>query len=324
MAKSEVEEYTERFDFEVHKHGVTEESVWINWSFTVSKEDGYIYAIGRDVTEQILTAKRERIKSKEVEIAELIANKSTAYIAHFMTELSHSIRNSLTGAIGYIELLQLGVYENEEEFQSYLEMAHESSQEIFNYIASIVDAALESYNGLLKEKRMNDPELSDTLPELSVISISEIMDNLNERMKDKSGIDFDIRFTSENPDVKVISYKESIDKILLDISKVLSYNLDRLVLNINAEDNTAEGAILIQIMDEGNDDLPDLIEVFRRNSSNLIKNIALDKDDILLNFSKIKLLAEQIDCQLTVETFGKGDSNLVQLNIPLKGKMSGK
>lgn len=152
LAASQIEEFTERFDFEVHKHGVNENSVWINWSFTVSKEDGYIYAIGRDVTEQILTAKRERIKSKEVEIAELIANKSTAYIANFMTELSHSIRNSLTGSIGYIEMLQLGVYENEEEFNSYLDMAHESSQEIFNYIASIVDAALESYNGLLKEK----------------------------------------------------------------------------------------------------------------------------------------------------------------------------
>ncbi len=324
LANTQIEEFTERFDFEVHRHGSNEESVWINWSFTVSKEDGYIYAIGRDVTEQILTAKRERIKSKEVEIAEMIANKSTAYIAHFMTELSHSIRNSLTGAIGYIELLQLGVYENEEEFNSYLDMAHESSQEIFNYIASIVDAALESYNSLLKEKRINDPELSDNLPELSVIPINELMETLNSKMKDIAGIDFDVNFNSDNPDLKVISYKESIDKILYDTSKLLAYNLDRLVLNINAEDNTSGGAILIQIMDEGNDALPDLIDIFRSNSSNLIKNIALDKDDVLLNFSKIKLQAEQIDCHLTVETFGKGDSNLVQLNIPLKGRMSGK
>ncbi len=324
LAASQIEEFTERFDFEVHKHGVNENSVWINWSFTVSKEDGYIYAIGRDVTEQILTAKRERIKSKEVEIAELIANKSTAYIANFMTELSHSIRNSLTGSIGYIEMLQLGVYENEEEFNSYLDMAHESSQEIFNYIASIVDAALESYNGLLKEKRRNDPELSDELPELSVIPINDLIDSLKTRMKDKSGIDFEINFETANPDLKVISYKESIDKILYDLASVLSYNLDKLELNINAEDNTAEGAILVQIMDGGNDELPDLIEVFRNNSSNLIKNIAADKDDILLNFSKIKLLAEQVDCHMTVETFGKGDSNLVQLNIPLKGKMSNK
>ncbi len=323
LAASNIEEFTERFDFEVHKHGANE-PVWINWSFTVSKEDGYIYAIGRDVTEQILTAKRERIKSKEVEIAELIANKSTAYIANFMTELSHSIRNSLTGAIGYIEMLQLGVYEDEEEFNSYLDMAHESSQEIFNYIASIVDAALESYNGLLKEKRINDPELSDNLPELSVIPIRDLIDTLNEKLKSKNEVASEIRFESANPDLKVISYKESIDKILYDLAKVLSYNLEKLVLNINAEDNTAEGAILIQIMDDGNDELPDLIEVFRNNSSNLIKNIAADKDDILLNFSKIKLLAEQVDCQLTVETFGKGDSNLVQLNIPLKGKMSGK
>lgn len=143
-------------------------------------------------------------------------------------------------------------------------------------------------------------------------------------MKDKSGIDFEINFETANPDLKVISYKESIDKILYDLASVLSYNLDKLELNINAEDNTAEGAILVQIMDGGNDELPDLIEVFRNNSSNLIKNIAADKDDILLNFSKIKLLAEQVDCHMTVETFGKGDSNLVQLNIPLKGKMSNK
>jgi signal transduction histidine kinase len=56
-----------------------------------------------------------------------------------MIKLSHQLRNSLTGIIGYLQLLSNKFYETEEEMMSDLQYAEQSVGRNFHFVSDIVD-----------------------------------------------------------------------------------------------------------------------------------------------------------------------------------------
>ena len=124
---------------------------WVNWSFTISKTDQLIYAIGRDVTLEKIAEEQAALRSKQIQLAEQFTREASEFKSYFMTKLSHQMRNSLTGILGYLELINNNIYESQEEHDSYIALAEESSEELFTFVSDMVEVALGSNDGTYTE-----------------------------------------------------------------------------------------------------------------------------------------------------------------------------
>lgn len=58
----------------------------------MSRADGLIYAIGRDITLQKTSEEQAKLHNKQVQLAELSALEANDFKAKFMRELSHNSR----------------------------------------------------------------------------------------------------------------------------------------------------------------------------------------------------------------------------------------
>lgn len=290
------DETTHKYD--VFINSKDNENKWINFSFTVSRTDNLIYCIGRDVTLEKIAEEEARIKSNQIELAGLFAKEASQSKSLFMTKLSHQLRNSLTGIIGYLQLLSNKIYDNEEEHDNYLQLAEQSSEEIFTFVSDIVDAT-------------NDTDES-SIDNFVRLRVRNSIRNLSEKIKN----------------IKVSIDAESEDSALVANAKLLNEGFDAIFnaltagtlqgeVEIQAQENSYEGATEIQIMGSANSLVFQMIEIYKANSSNIIPALKYDKNDIILNFCKAASNFRRMNGTMTVETFGEDDSNVVMLTLPL-------
>jgi len=108
---------------------------WISMSLSVSRIEGLIYCTGRDVTLEKIAEEQDKIRNKQIMLAEQLSREANEFKSSFFAKFSLQLRNSLTGILGYIELISLKAYENEEEHDSYIAEATKSSHEILNFIS---------------------------------------------------------------------------------------------------------------------------------------------------------------------------------------------
>ena len=112
---------------------------WISWSLSVSRIEGMVYTTGRDVTLEKIAEEQEKIRNKQVMLAEQLSREASEYKSNFFAKLSLQLRNSLTGILGYLDLIAFKAYETDEEHDSYIEEATKSSREILSFVMDTSD-----------------------------------------------------------------------------------------------------------------------------------------------------------------------------------------
>ncbi len=296
------DEHTEKADFQMKNR--SGELVWVSWNLTTSKSDGFVYAIGRDVTLEKLAEQEAEIKRKQIEIAEQYALEASHAKSFFMIKLSHQLRNSLTGIIGYLQLLSNKFYETEDEMMSYLQYAEQSSEEIFTFVSDIVDAALDQGESSLDR-------FVTTKIEPALYNALEVYKKQDRKEKIFLNID-----TSETTSTAVVS-PSLLEKSLVLIYDALTTDMDNVSFDVVVQENTYDGAVELQILGPGNRDIAELIKIYRDNQNNIINVIGLDKQDVILNFAKASSIIRRMNGAMSVETFGGEEGNLVMLTLPM-------
>lgn len=281
--------------------------IWVNWSLTVSTTERLIYAIGRDVTLEKLAEQEAEIKRKQIEIAEHFAHEASQSKSYFMIKLSHQLRNSLTGILGYLQLLSMKVYETEEEHDSYLQFAEQSSEEIFTFVSDIVEATIDSSASSL-DNFVNTKVSSVLRKAMNVVrereKIEKIECSLDESAEKAAAL--------VNPEL----LKESLVHIL---HSLISDKKD-VVIDATIQENHYEGATEIQLLGPGNAEVAEMITLYKENSTKIIEIIRFDKKDIINNLAKAASLIRRMNGTMTVETFGGEDGNVVMLTLPFVKK----
>lgn len=305
VLKKAENEKTQKIDIKFkHKNG---ELVWINWSLTVSKTDSLVYAIGRDVTLEKLAEKEAEIKRKQIELAEQFALEASHSKSFFMIKLSHQLRNSLTGIIGYLQLLSNKFYETEEEQMAYLQYAEQSSEEIFTFVSDIVDATLEQGESSLDSfvNTKIEPALRNSLNEFL-----------------KSGRKENVSLNIDTSDVAPTALVSPIllEKALIFALDSLIADSDNVAVDATAQENSYEGATEIQILGPGNAEIADLIKLYRENQNNVINVVKNDKNDVISNLAKCASLIRRMNGTMTVETFGGTEGNVIMITLPMVKK----
>lgn len=302
LDKSSKEEHTQRIN--VKMKNVRKELKWMSWSLTVSPNDQLIYSIGRDVTLAKIAEEEARKKAKQIQLAELYAREASQTKSYFMTKLSHSLRNSLTGIIGYLQLLANKVYETEAEHDNFVLLAEESSEEIFTFVADIIDATLAT-----------DSEKSTVLETIRLESpFNKAKSELEKKFPE---IKFDYTFENGSLESAMIADNEVLADTLIRIFKAFSSGMDNAQFMIQAQENTYEGVTEIQIMGPGNALVAEMIEIYKYNNTKLVEALNMDKSDIILELASAASNIRRMNGTITVESFGGIEGNLAMLYIPL-------
>ncbi len=296
------DEHTEKVDFQMKNR--SGELVWVSWNLTISKSDGFVYAIGRDVTVEKLAEKEAEIKRKQIEIAEQYALEASHAKSFFMIKLSHQLRNSLTGIIGYLQLLSNKFYETEEEMMSYLQYAEQSSEEIFTFVSDIVDAALDQGESSLDN-------FVTTKIEPALVNAVEVYKKQDRKAFISLNVD-----TSGTTPTAVVS-PSLLQKSLVYIYDALTTDMDNVAFDVVVQENSYDGAVEIQILGPGNSEVADLIKIYRDNQNNIINVISQDQHDVMLNLAKASSIIRRMNGAMSVETFGGEEGNLVMLTLPM-------
>lgn len=277
--------------------------LWVNWSFTVSKSDGLIYAIGRDVTIEKLAEHESIIKRKQIELAEQFALEASYSKSYFMIKLSHQLRNSLTGIIGYLQLLSNKFYDSEEEQMSYLNYAEQSSEEIFTFVSDIVDATIDQGESSIDSFVVTkiEPALRNAL---------SVHNNTTQRNNITVNVD------NSGTEPTALVNPKMLEKALVFAFNALCADMDNISLDAVIQENTHEGATEIQILGAGNTEIAELIKVYRENPNKIIETIKYDKNDIISNIAKAASHIRRLNGTMSVETFGGEEGNIVMITLP--------
>ena len=283
----------------------TNEPLWISWNFSVSNQDKLIYAIGRDIT---LTKKQEeenRIRTNQIKLAEQFSKESNESKTYFLTELSMRMRNSLSSIAGYLQMITNKVYENEEELDNYVAQANESAEELFSFVSDVSDKA----------------EMSDSRGKAQVSSFNfnplmeEIKEKFVEEHKDKK-LTFEYLHNPEIP-VNLLADKNVFKEALLTILDKFVIDIDECHIQIMAQENQFESATEIQILTSPNPLFDELILVYNKNKENLIEKLEDDEEDFLLDIAISNSNIRRMNGTIEIESLGRDEENLIQLNMPL-------
>ena len=302
LVASNKDEHTERVD--VRMQNRSQEMRWLNWSFTISKSDNLIYAIGRDVTLEKEAEEQQLIASKQVHLAERFSREASESKSIFMTKLSHQLRNSLTGILGYMQLVEQGIYDTTEEMNSYIKLAEESSEEIYQFVTDIIDMTAET------DKNQN--------VQFEKVDFYEAYENAA----------FKLHFIPELPDcilnldesakgLKFYGDKKIMSELLLLCFANLAVGTNRSTLKINATANDYENALEIQIEGPENTNFEKMLKFFKENKDDVLEAIEEDEDDFVMNLALIESNTRRLNGSVVTESFGGEDGNIIMITVPL-------
>lgn len=304
--KNREDNYTDRVDMRMLTH--TEKEKWINWSFTVSKEDGLIYAIGRDVTLEKEQEKQAKIKSKQIQLAEKFAIEAAESKTYFMTKLSHTLRNSLTGTLGYLQLVTGKAYDNEEELDMYVNMAADSSEELFTYVSDIIDMA-EQQSDARHTANIGTINIGDTIEEMNT--------TVNAKLPNT---EVTVELMDESGRASFIGDKSLFESSILKALSIMSINLSEAHFQINAQENPYEGATEIQIMGPGNALVEKMIGIYKEEKAHIIDALEKDEQDLLLEMALLESNIRRMNGSIQLESFGGDEGNIVMMTLPFDKK----
>jgi PAS domain S-box-containing protein len=282
---------------------------WISWSFTVSAADSLIYAVGRDVTLEKLAEAQAELRSKQIRLAEQFTREASEFKSYFMTKLSHQMRNSLTGIIGYLQLLDAKAYENEEEHDSYISLAEESSEELFVFVSDMVDVAI-------GDKHDANSISTIRLDKILKDSVKIALEEMPEDSKMSAGM------MDEGEIPRVVADENLLTKAFAKIFQAVAEGSKDTEIQIAATENPHEGATEVQMMTNANPLVAEMIGIYKPNMNNIVEALDKDKRDVLLNFAIGASIIRMLNGTMTVETFGPEEGNIVQITLPLNKKIN--
>ncbi|MGA7934421.1 MAG: ATP-binding protein [Kovacikia sp.] len=117
----------------------------------LSEEIGLVRSLGAHVTMAIMQSRlyeceREQrvlveMRNQELHTARTTAEEASRLKSDFLSSTSHELRTPLASTLNYLKLLKEGFYDNPEELQEYIDVAHRSAENLVAIINDVLDIA---------------------------------------------------------------------------------------------------------------------------------------------------------------------------------------
>jgi len=276
---------------------------WMNWNLSYVKDDNLVYTTGRDITFEKLAEEDALLNTKQIKLAEMYALEASESKTYFMKKLSHQLRNSLTGILGYLQLLSNKLYDSESEMDQYVDFAEQSSEEIFTFVSDIVDATVQT-------------SLKSNLNLQLVDAGKAFVDSFNQFKNVNGNSGCKLEISDNSTKAKAIADLNSLHNIYTESLQALSVNTHNIVITVEIQENLFEGATEIQILSSANSSVKELIKLYKQHSSDIISYLKYDKYDFLFKISNISSHVRRLNGSFSIEYLGDNDGNLISIQLP--------
>ncbi len=285
------------------------EEKWISFSLSVSRIEGLVYITGRDVTLEKIAEEQEKIRNKQILLAEQLSREANEFKSSFFAKLSLQLRNSLTGILGYLELLSFKAYESEEELDNYIKEAEKSSREILNFIMETSDSW-----GVSEADKTKTSE-TDSIRVMTAIKLEKPILNAIENFNSSKPKPFDFKIdeTIKN-DIAVID-NIHFSKTLTTLFELFAYEIQnpKFMLYSSVTKNDEITNLIIEI-NGANDLSKQMIDLFNKNIDHLLEILPKDKNDIILNLAIASSNFRMVNGKMNI----KYDGDKIIINIALQ------
>ncbi len=302
MIESQINDSTIRID--VRMKSIESTELWINWSLTKSVEDELIYVIGRDVTLEKIAEEETKLRARQIQMAGYYAQESDETKTMFMISASYNLRNSLTGVLGYLQMIDTKMYDSEEELNFCIKMAEESSENIYSFVSDFVDVAIQG----------------DVASELSfnLTKFDRVLQKVENKLSDKTKLVYDKDISAN---LKIETSENYLVRSLTEIISALNEEVDGSYTLIELEVNELEGGVNIQILAEPNQIAYESIELYKNHPNDLIEALKFDKKEVMFRLAKASSKLRIINGLVNFDTFGPDEQNLALISLPLKKRI---
>ncbi|MCL2039358.1 MAG: CHASE domain-containing protein [Bacteroidetes bacterium] len=292
-------EENQRVDIRVKN--TTDGFIWLNFSFTKPAKENLIYVIGRDVTAEKLAAEEIKFRSKQIELANCFEQEASATKVNLMIQLSHEMRNQLTGMMGYLQLITSGAFDNDEELQVYAGSAYESAESAFTYIHDISEATIGDTNTMAK------------------VAIHKMEDTINPVLekykKDRRSIN--IEYAEHGKDSCIIVDNAILFDVWTKIFRILSIDNPNNKIHITANENKLEGVTEIIIEAPSFPELARVTSIYNDAPSKVIERLREDTEDIMLDIAMISSLITRMMGTFNIENMEDNKTTYIFITLPL-------
>ena len=288
----------QRIDIKVKN--TTEGFLWLNFSFTKPEKEDLIYVIGRDVTAEKLAAEEIKFRSKQIELANCFEQEASITKVNLMIQLSHEMRNQLTGMMGYLQLITSGAFDNDEELQVYAGSAYESAESAFTYIHDISEATVGDTN---------------TMSKVAIHKIGDTVNPVLEKFK-KDRRSININYSENGQEACIIVDDSIMFDVWIKIFRILTVDNINNKINISANENKLEGVTEIIIEATYFSELKRITAIYNEAPAKVIERLREDTDDVMLDIAMISSLIARMMGTFTIENM-EDDTTYIFITLPL-------
>ena len=277
---------------------------WIGWNFSISKADGLIYAIGRDVTLEKEAEKQSKVKSRQRNLAEHYAKEANISKSFLIRDISDKLINILVDNQNNLQLINESKAELSDNSENLLVKVEENSNIVYNIVESMKE------NTVMSDKS-NDYRIEKV----------NFLTKLNKAIEDtkktysKNNIDI-LTEWNQLKDLFVYANEEALDETFDQLFRTLVTNQNNVEINIQIEKNNFENVMELEILCSNNIELANIVEKFKANRNNVFDIISSDDEDYIYNIALIESDFKRMNGNTTIETLEK-DETLFIITIPL-------
>lgn len=283
---------------------VNEIERWIDWNFSISKADGLIYAIGRDVTLEKEAESLGIIKSRQRNLAEHYAKEANISKSFLIRDISDKLINILNDNQNNLQKLNESKIEVSDDAENLLVKVEENSNIVYNIVESMKE------NTIMSDKS-NDYRIE------KVNFLSKLNTALGDTKKRYANNNLEI-ITEWNQlkDLYVYANDSSLDLTFDQLFRTLVTNQNNVEINIQIEKNNFENVMELEILCSNNTELSSIVEKFKANRNNIFDIISSEDEDYIYNIALIESDFKRMNGNTTIETLEK-DETLFIITIPL-------
>lgn len=111
-----------------------------------------------------------QMNNLELSAARAVAEEASRLKSNFLASTSHELRTPLASTLNYLKLLKEGFYSNEEEFKKYINVAHQSAENLVAIVNDVLDIAkIEAGGVTLNLQTVNLTPLLEQLRDLFIL-----------------------------------------------------------------------------------------------------------------------------------------------------------
>ncbi|HEY9891135.1 MAG TPA: GAF domain-containing protein [Candidatus Sericytochromatia bacterium] len=245
------------------------------------------------------------MRNQELFKARTVAEEATRLKSDFLSSTSHELRTPLSATLNYLKLLKEGFYDNEEELKEYINVAHQSAENLVAIINDVLDIA-----------KIEAGRMSLNLELIDFPSLLQEQQNL-------------FRLESRQKGIPLVMECE-VQKVYADTLK-----LKQILTNLisNAFKFTTSGEVRLQVVQKTVADqqwvqitVTDTGIGIEPNKQNLLFEPFVQADGSVkrryggtgLGLTVCKRLVKLMGGEISLHSLGKGMGTTVRFNLPLR------